>query len=129
MRLNQEMSRDDQQQQFLKKIDEIRNSGHWESDYSDFVPLCLSNMFGRPIRIFLSRPFTPVLDIEPDLVDGTDKRKILLAYLAIHGNKHYDAVSKATDESSNAIESSMPTINQLSHATETTPEKITKGRA
>lgn len=64
-----------------------------------------------------------MFDIEPDLVDGTDKRQILLAHLTIHGNEHYDAVSKATNESSNAIESSMPTINQLSHATETTPEK------
>lgn len=123
MKLNQEMSKDDQKLQFLTKISELRNSGHWESDYSDFVPLCLANMFERPIRIFSSRPFTPVFDIEPDLVDGTGKQKILLAHLAIHGNEHYDAVSKATDGSLNVTASSKATISQLSPARETTPEK------
>jgi len=74
-----------------RKLDE---NGHWESEYADFVPLCLANIFKRSIRIFSSRLFTPVFDIEPDLSQPQNDVPFLLAHLATHGSEHYDAVRK-----------------------------------
>ena len=79
---------------FVKMIEEIKEDGTWNNEMSDFIPLCLANMFRRPIRIFSSRPFQPVIDIEPDLAAAVNESPILVAHVAMHGTDHYDAVEK-----------------------------------
>ena len=51
------MTPEQEQEVFVKMIGEIKD-GTWNNEMSDFVPLCLTNIFHRPIRVFSSRPFS-----------------------------------------------------------------------
>ena len=74
------MTPEQEQEVFVKMIEEIKEDGTWNNEMSDFVPLCLTNIFHRPIRVFSSRHFQPVFDIEPDLVVSVTESPILIAW-------------------------------------------------
>ena len=88
------MTPEQEQEVFVKMIEKIKEDGTWNNEMSDFIPLCLANIFQRPIRVFSSRPFQPVFDIEPDLVASVTESPILIARMAIHGTDHYEAAKK-----------------------------------
>ncbi|MEW8546092.1 MAG: OTU domain-containing protein, partial [Candidatus Thiodiazotropha sp.] len=87
---------EEEHERFIELTQEIKEDGAWNSDMSDLVPLCLANIFKRPLRIFSSRPFTPVFDVVPDLVTPSSEDPLLISHLAIRGSDHYDAVIRKT---------------------------------
>ena len=48
-------------------INDIQQDGHWNVELADCMPLAVSNIFKRTIRIFSSRISNQVYDIKPDL--------------------------------------------------------------
>ncbi|KAL4225258.1 hypothetical protein ACF0H5_015946 [Mactra antiquata] len=81
---------------FNDMIEEIKQDGKWNTYMSDFVPLCIANIFQRTMRIFSSRPFQPILDIKPHVSTLDVTLPIVVAHIAIDDKDHYDAVeSKA----------------------------------
>jgi len=93
IKLDENLSEDDQMDLMSRHAKQLEDNGHWQSDYADFVPLCLANILHRQIRIYSSRVFSPIFDIEPDLVTATGET-LMLAHLATRGTEHYDSVRK-----------------------------------
>lgn len=60
MKFNESLTEDEQVEQITTDLKQLEKTGNWQSDYADFVPLCLSNIFQRQIRIFSSSASTPI---------------------------------------------------------------------
>ena len=81
---------------FDQMINDIQSKGVWKLELADCLPLAVANSFAVPLKIFSSRISTPVYDIKPDLVTS-ERTPIILAYSAIHGREHFDAVRKRSE--------------------------------
>ena len=52
MKVNADGNEEELQRSVMESIKCLEKDGHWESDYADFIPLCLANLYHRKIRIF-----------------------------------------------------------------------------
>jgi len=96
----------DDKMEYLLEVDNIRNSGTWNTNLADCMPLAVANITKRPIRIYSSNTQTPVIDVAPDLQEEpcTNNAPIFLACTAVRGQEHYDAVKRLDDTSSSEKE-------------------------
>jgi len=87
----------DSKQNYLREVETVRESGTWNMDLADCMPLALSNIMRRPVRIYTSKMQNPVIDVEPDLVEQScvNNPHILIACTAICGKEHYDAIRES----------------------------------
>ena len=72
---------------FSKSVVELKQDGKWNTELGDCLPLAISNKLQRPIRIYSSKLYNPVYDIEPDISLQRGETQ-LLALLAVHGTEH-----------------------------------------
>ena len=66
----------------------------------------MANLFAVSLKIFSSPKSSPVYDIKPDLVTS-EGSSIILAYSAIHGREHFDAVKKRSETTTATVNDSM----------------------
>ena len=83
----------------VKDIHNLRQSGIWNNDIADCIPLAVANMFKCRIQIFSSSTLSPVYEVCPSLNESATKEMPLipLAYLAVPGEEHYDGIISIRD--------------------------------
>lgn len=87
---------------YKSKVEELKKDGILNRDIADIIPLTLSNLLHRPMVIYSSKLQRPTENVQPDMnIDHVRDAKIILSYLVIPGNEHYDACMKSCDASSN----------------------------
>ena len=82
--------------ELVKDIHNLRQSGIWNNDIADCIPLAVANMFKCRIQIFSSSTLSPVYEVCPSLNESATKEMPLipLAYLAVPGEEHYSKVGE-----------------------------------
>ena len=91
------------QQQYRKLAEEVTEKGAWTSLINDALPVAVSNILQRKIRIFTSQKNQPCISIDPSLMPQcedfkltvrTEEDPVLLAYLVIPKKEHYMPMSR-----------------------------------
>ena len=81
---------------YREKVEQLAMDGIWNLELSDVIPLAIANIYNRHIIIYSSRLANPIINIEPDLNNGTmsSDDPLVLAYLAVPSYEHYDSCEK-----------------------------------
>ena len=76
-------------------INELDVNGTWNIDACDILPVIISSMYIRPVRVFSSAIDTGcILDFVPDAYDENTDIRLTAMHLCLRatpGNEHYDA--------------------------------------
>lgn len=78
-----------QTEQFLNEVKQ--ESGKWNINLADCFPLAVASMLNRNLRIYFSANMTD------------NSACFCLAYLAIRGEEHYEAVTNLNDERETSV--------------------------
>ena len=83
---------------YMQNVNYLREEGHWSNDMTDAMPLAVSNLLGRILKIYCSNRAHPVYERTPTIpCDASEQLEVInLAYLQIPGFEHYDGCSKAS---------------------------------
>ena len=91
-----------QTEQFLNEVKQLQESGEWNINLADCFPLAVADMLKRNLRIYSSAVTTPVYELSPrNMTDSS--ACFCLAYLAIRGEEHYEAVTDLNDERDTSV--------------------------
>ena len=77
---------------FTTEIEHLQQPGHWKGSICDCLPLAVANLYRMRVQVFSSNTITNVLNFTPDLCTPVTDDILFLAYTAIRGTEHYDAV-------------------------------------
>ena len=87
----------DQTEHFLQELRQLQESGDWNINLADCFPMAVADMLNSTVRIYSSTVATPVYELKPRHMAGPSAC-FSLAYLAIRGEEHYEAVLKYNAE-------------------------------
>lgn len=106
--------------QYQQLARDVQKTGHWTSMVNDAVPLAVSNILQRKIRIFTSMRIQPSISIDPSLEPQSDctslitgENPLLLGYLAVPKHQHYVPVTRVDWRT--ALHSKYRTCRILAH--------------
>ena len=95
--MNKNMHTDDESflLDYMMEIEELKNSGYWSNTAADFLPLALSNMYLRDVRIYSNKSDQPIIEITPTLGTKEEAEPICLSYISLPNIiEHYDGCKK-----------------------------------
>ena len=76
---------------FLNEVNNLRQSGQWNTYLADCLPLAIADKFDSIVRVYSSSLSTPIINIKPSTwTENKSYKMIEVAHIAIRQEEHYD---------------------------------------